>query len=501
MKVRRDAKGEIVVAQGGIPVVRFDKLSIAFVCLFVLCVVSLLSAAEESARGVLVETLRPGLSIVIDKGSGAQYVYGETLSVTVRSERSGYLTLFDFVPDGRVQVIFPNSYSQSNYIEGEKEYRIPGEIYPFVFRIGPPAGWEILYAVITDQRLELLPGVAYNFSQVLPQLPQNAVDTAWNLSQGIAAMPTGSWAAAAFSYFQVMAAPTSTPTTTPSTTPSATPPAPVDEPGWALFLGVDAYDETPFTGEDGLEYAFPKLHYCAKGAHSMANALSEEFPNQRVLVDREVTHDAVRQAITGWLSQAPENATVLIFYSGHGSQQRDTNGDEADGYDETIVPWDYGRRQMFIVDDELREWLSSVRATKVVLIFDSCHSGTMERGAMTASLLTTGTRATEPHLTDGMASDFSQAGSSRNTTAWKELVISAAPPDEPAYESSRISGSVLTHYLLQALAGSGDANHDAWVTAQEAFQFATNLISTEFPKQHPQMVDNIQGETRLAPVR
>jgi uncharacterized caspase-like protein len=487
----------MVVAQGGIPVARFDKLRIATVCLFVLCVVSFLSTAEESARGILVGTLKPGLSVVIDKGCGALYAYGESLSVTVRAERSGYLTLFDFMPDGRVAVVFPNAYSQDNYIEGGKEYHIPGEIYPFVFRIGPPDGWEILYGVITDQRVELLPGVTYDYSQVLPQLPQNAVDTARGLARGITVMPASTWTAAAFCYFQVMTMPTSTPTTTPATTP----PSASGEAGWALFLGVDDYDETAYTGEDGLKYRFPKLHYCAKGANAMANALSTTFPNQRVLVDREVTHDAVKQAITGWLSQAPENATVLIFYSGHGSQQRDTNGDEADGYDETVVPWDYGTKRQFIVDDELRQWLSGIRAKKVVLIFDSCHSGTMERGVMTAELVTTGTRALEPILTDGIAEDLGQTAASRGTTAWKELVISASPPDEPAYESSQLSSSVLTYYLLQALAGSGDANHDAWVTAKEAFQCAKGLIDTAFPKQHPQMADNILGEVRLSPVR
>jgi hypothetical protein len=125
----------------------------------------------------------------------------------------------------------------------------------------------------------------------------------------------------------------------------------------------------------------------------------------------------------------------------------------------------------------------------------------MERGVMTAELVTTGTRALEPILTDGIAEDLGQTAASRGTTAWKELVISASPPDEPAYESSQLSSSVLTYYLLQALAGSGDANHDAWVTAKEAFQCAKGLIDTAFPKQHPQMLDNIQGEVRLSPVR
>jgi folate-dependent tRNA-U54 methylase TrmFO/GidA len=62
---------------------RLGKARSAVASLLVVCIASLVCVADDSARGVLVETLRPGLSIVIDKGSGAQYVYGETLSVTV----------------------------------------------------------------------------------------------------------------------------------------------------------------------------------------------------------------------------------------------------------------------------------------------------------------------------------------------------------------------------------------------------------------------------------
>ena len=480
----------------------------------VLALTGLSLVAEESARGILVGTLEPGLTLTIDKGCGATYAHGDLLTAVVRSERSGYLTLFDFMPDGRVQVVFPNAYYQTNYIEGGKEYRLPGDVLPFDFRIGPPDGWEILYGVVTSRPFTLMPNVSYDYGQGLAQLPSSAEDTARSLARGIDVIPAEIWSAVAFCYFQVKPAPTPSPPTVPSAAPPITPtpsapPTPPTTPttppaqqqaGWALFLGVDDYDETPYIGEDGLKYRFPKLHYCVKGANAMAVALADTFPNQRILVNREVTHDGAKKAITEWLSQAPENATVLVFYSGHGSRVKDKNGDEADGYDETIVPWDYGTRQRYIIDDELRKWLSSVKAKRVVLIFDSCHSGTMERAVMTAGLVTTGTRATEPFLTDGMAEDFGQTVGARGI-AWKELVITASRPDEAAYESSQLKSSVLTYYLSQALSGKGDVNKDAWVTAQEAFDYAKQQIAANYPKQHPQMTDQVKEGLRLTQVR
>ena len=45
---------------------------------------------------------------------------------------------------------------------------------------------------------------------------------------------------------------------------------------------------------------------------------------------------------------------IFLHYSGHGGKVRDQSGDEADGYDETLVPVDYLENGM-IVDDDLYE--------------------------------------------------------------------------------------------------------------------------------------------------
>ncbi|KAJ1661102.1 hypothetical protein IWQ61_000038 [Dispira simplex] len=85
------------------------------------------------------------------------------------------------------------------------------------------------------------------------------------------------------------------------------------------------------------------------------------------------------QAACGWLVNGSQPGDSLFFhYSGHGGTQRDTNGDEADGYDETILPVDYKRAGQ-ITDDDLNLWLVRVLPAGVRLtsVFDSCHSGTV----------------------------------------------------------------------------------------------------------------------------
>ena len=58
-----------------------------------------------------------------------------------------------------------------------------------------------------------------------------------------------------------------------------------------------------------------------------------------------------------WLvSGAQPNDSLFLHYSGHGSQAKDHDSDEVDGYDETICPLDYASAGE-IVDDEMNALL------------------------------------------------------------------------------------------------------------------------------------------------
>jgi hypothetical protein len=68
---------------------------------------------------------------------------------------------------------------------------------------------------------------------------------------------------------------------------------------------------------------------------------------------------------------------VFLHFSGHGTNRIDLAEDEADGRDECIVPVDvdtYGT----ISDDLLTNYLERIHPrTRVVCLFDCCHSGTI----------------------------------------------------------------------------------------------------------------------------
>jgi len=79
-----------------------------------------------------------------------------------------------------------------------------------------------------------------------------------------------------------------------------------------------------------------------------------------------------------WLvSGAQPGDLLFLHYSGHGGQQRDTDNDEADQFDETIIPVDFKQAGQ-LVDDDLHDILVKPlpKGVKLIVIFDSCHSGT-----------------------------------------------------------------------------------------------------------------------------
>jgi uncharacterized caspase-like protein len=102
--------------------------------------------------------------------------------------------------------------------------------------------------------------------------------------------------------------------------------------------------------------------------------------NITMLTDEQASRDNILAALERVVRDSAAQDTVYIHYSGHGSQVEDLNGDEEDGLDETLVPQN-GRTPGVrdIVDDELDELFAKFHTTNVLIVLDSCHSGTATR--------------------------------------------------------------------------------------------------------------------------
>ena len=134
----------------------------------------------------------------------------------------------------------------------------------------------------------------------------------------------------------------------------------------------------------GINYkadASNELHGCVNDIYAIKDYLLSKRNYSASDVVCLIEGDANRNTILLEFSQlmlkshhASEN---WFHYSGHGSSTYDYSGDEVDGRDETIIPFDY-QRAGAITDDVLHSYLQYIsNRCKAFFIMDCCHSGTI----------------------------------------------------------------------------------------------------------------------------
>lgn len=134
----------------------------------------------------------------------------------------------------------------------------------------------------------------------------------------------------------------------------------------ALTVGINTYPNAPLSG-------------CVNDATDWRDLLQERGYYVATLLDELATKKTILDALRTRVARARWGDRIVFTYSGHGSWVPDGNGDEADGRDEVLCAYDYEDGGL-ILDDELAEVFAARRAgVRVVVISDSCHSGTVSR--------------------------------------------------------------------------------------------------------------------------
>jgi hypothetical protein len=133
-------------------------------------------------------------------------------------------------------------------------------------------------------------------------------------------------------------------------------------------VGIDSYPDAALQG-------------CVRDANTWARVLSGLGFSVTKLLDGSATRRAVLEALARLVKSAQPGDVLVFQYSGHGTQVEDLNGDEADRYDEALVPVDY-RSGALLLDDDLADIYRGVPEGVVLTLFmDCCHSGTNSRFA------------------------------------------------------------------------------------------------------------------------
>jgi hypothetical protein len=131
----------------------------------------------------------------------------------------------------------------------------------------------------------------------------------------------------------------------------------------ALIIGINDYKDPNI----------PDLVTAINDADAMANLLSERYGFEvELLLDRKATKEAIYRALRSLASSTEADDSVLIYYAGHGDLDRLTK----DGW---WIPVDAkgGDPVTYLNNYLVQTYMRSMKARHVLLISDSCYSGTL----------------------------------------------------------------------------------------------------------------------------
>ena len=265
----------------------------------------------------------------------------------------------------------------------------------------------------------------------------------------------------------------------------------------ALLVGVGQY-ETPGIDLPGIDLDLERMR------ETLAR-LGFEDRQIRTLIDSEATSANVIAGFEGWLKQGVQpNDRVVFYYSGHGSNVPDLDGDEDDQVDEVLVTHDMKRAKVkgratltgVVTDDKLGSLLAAIPSRNIWVIIDACHSGTMTRAfRMENRSLDSGPVFVKSFAYSGMPagghSTFSRDAGKGSPSNFVSL--SAAGDNEKAIGTS--VGGVFTMGLTEAIKRM--ATEGKGITINELRDQAGEYIRTKVDKSevhHPQ----VTGNTALA---
>jgi hypothetical protein len=264
--------------------------------------------------------------------------------------------------------------------------------------------------------------------------------------------------------------------------------APAQSPAiYALVVGIDAYASQGGQLKD------------LKGAVNDAldiEAALRQLGAKRVirLIDGEARRQAIIDSWNTLRAEARPGDTFIFTYSGHGGQEPERiKGSEADGKDEVLLLGRFRNVRPFnaerIIDDELRAWIDELRGINVIVIIDSCHSGTATRSTMNEepSVRFAGNYGAivDDPIPLGPAQPESVPGASP-----QEFFVGAGADDQQIAEfmlDGKMRG-VLSHYFARALRGEADADRDGVLTRGELATYLRNNIAVRSQNlQRPQV--------------
>ena len=251
----------------------------------------------------------------------------------------------------------------------------------------------------------------------------------------------------------------------------------------ALLVGVSWYTN-PSDNLVGVQYDTPHM------SDMLISDCGYSSTRITTLTDNQATKSAIQSAIIQMGSRLGPDDTFIFYFSGHGVQS---------GSASALVPYDLDS----ISSSELKQWLDGIPCRNILIIIDACEAeGIMKGGRkalvkapqvngggntiLDADLFSTnflGTFETRNNLVQS-------SGEQRKSLTGSQYIVLAACRSGEGSWTDAFSGSFFTTYFVEGIGNPlADTNFDNWVSAEEAFYYASPLTTWESTAQHPVLYD------------
>lgn len=228
--------------------------------------------------------------------------------------------------------------------------------------------------------------------------------------------------------------------------------------GHALLIGVGGAD-IPHTVDDAAGLA-DILRDPGRGA----------YPPQQVhlLTAEAATRDGILAALGALAQQAQPDATVVVYFSGHGYEAK-----SGIGRSYFLLPHGYDAQNLMdtaVSGRELTQALLAIPQQKLLLLLDCCHAGGLDDAKAPGAQLTKAPLPPE-------AEQILAQGSGR-------VVIASSRADELSFAGKPYSAFTLA--LIEALSGEGVARKDGYVRVADLAGHAREKVPQRtHNRQHP----------------
>jgi hypothetical protein len=263
---------------------------------------------------------------------------------------------------------------------------------------------------------------------------------------------------------------------------------------YALLIGIQDY---PGAGND--------LNYPDDDVNALAPLLaSEGWTTVTTLLNGNATSANIEAAIRNL--SVDDDATILVYYSGHGSTSSTGETAYLIPYDGLVYSPATGTsvdRSKWITPAIMTQWMAGAHAEHRMLILDSCFSGgfALGDGSVDTSPANYGVYeggTTESPTIFAALSKFSTLVSANLSSygAQEVLTLSAAGSGEPSWDAGDYQHGTFTYYLLRAgTEGSdgqlpADSDGDGLVSVNEAYVFAKKAIKLNWDSRYAGLTED-----------